>query len=123
MFNRTMIVTAAAVSLTLAVTGALRRTSRCAFAVISPPSMGRPLSIKTRDGKDIKVKLADNASVAGDRSRSSIADIKQGNYIGVSAMPQPDGSQRALHVHVSSPSRCAALPKATLRGTCSREAP
>lgn len=29
-----------------------------------------------------------------------MSDIKPGSYIGVSAMPQPDGSQRALHVHI-----------------------
>jgi hypothetical protein len=31
---------------------------------------------------------------------TQLSEIKPGSYIGVSAMPQPDGSQRALHVHI-----------------------
>ncbi len=60
---------------------------------------GNVLMVKTREGQDVKVKLADNARVLGIQ-KASIDDIKQGNYIGVSAMPQTDGSQKALHVHI-----------------------
>jgi hypothetical protein len=28
------------------------------------------------------------------------SDIKQGSFVGVTAMPQADGSQRALEVHI-----------------------
>jgi hypothetical protein len=58
---------------------------------------GNVLTVKTRDGQDVKIKLPDNARVLG-IDKASIDDIKQGSYIGVSAMPQPDGSQKALHV-------------------------
>jgi hypothetical protein len=47
----------------------------------------------------VKVKLADNGRVLG-LEKASIDDVKDGSYIGVSAMPQTDGSQRALHVHI-----------------------
>ena len=60
---------------------------------------GNVLTLKTREGQDVKVKLPDNARVLG-IEKASIDDIKQGSYIGVSAMPQPDGSQKALHVHI-----------------------
>ena len=60
---------------------------------------GNVLTVKTREGQDVKVKLPDNARVLG-IDKASIDDIKQGSYIGVSAMPQPDGSQKALHVHI-----------------------
>ena len=60
---------------------------------------GNMLSVKTREGQDVKIKLADNVRVLG-VEKTSIDDIKQGNYIGVSAMPQTDGSQKALHVHI-----------------------
>ena len=33
-------------------------------------------------------------------AKTSLADIKQGSYIGVSGMPQPDGSQKAIAVHI-----------------------
>ena len=32
--------------------------------------------------------------------KASLADIKQGSYVGVAGMPQPDGSQKALEVHI-----------------------
>jgi hypothetical protein len=60
---------------------------------------GNVLTVKTREGQDVKVKLPDNARVLG-VEKASIDDIKQGSYIGVSAMPQTDGSQKALHVHI-----------------------
>src|SRR3954452_17215611 len=55
--------------------------------------------IKGRDGGEVKVKLADNAMVVA-LIKASLADIKQGSYVGVSGMPQADGSQKALEVHI-----------------------
>jgi hypothetical protein len=60
---------------------------------------GNTLLIKERDGSNVTVKLNDNARVSG-VVKASLADIKAGTYIGTSALPQPDGSQRALHVHI-----------------------
>jgi hypothetical protein len=54
--------------------------------------------IKTRAG-EVKVKLPDNVMVVA-LIKASLADIKQGSYVGVAGMPQPDGSQRALEVHI-----------------------
>jgi hypothetical protein len=55
--------------------------------------------IKTRAGPEVKVKLPDNVIVVA-LTKASLADIKQGSYVGVAGMPQPDGSQRALEVHI-----------------------
>src|SRR3954462_3975901 len=55
--------------------------------------------IKARNGGEVKVKLADNAMVVA-LVKASLADVKQGSYIGVSGMPQPDGSQKALEIHI-----------------------
>ena len=60
---------------------------------------GNTLLIKGRDGSDITVKLTENARISG-VVKVAITEIKAGTYIGTSAMPQPDGSQRALHVHI-----------------------
>jgi hypothetical protein len=60
---------------------------------------GNNLLIKGRDGANVTVTLTDNARVSG-VVKASLADIKAGSYIGASAIPQPDGSQRALHVHI-----------------------
>ena len=33
-------------------------------------------------------------------TKATLGDIKQGGFIGVTAMPQPDGSQRAIGIHI-----------------------
>jgi len=55
--------------------------------------------VKARDGAELKLKLAPNATVVA-LIKASLADIKQGTYVGVAGMPQPDGSQKALEVHI-----------------------
>jgi len=60
---------------------------------------GNAYGIKARDGRMLKVALATNASVAAS-VKSTLSDIKPGSYVGVAALPQDDGSQRALEVHI-----------------------
>jgi hypothetical protein len=55
--------------------------------------------VKARDGSELKVKLAANAMVVA-LVKASLADIKQGSYVGIAGMPNADGSQRALEVHI-----------------------
>ena len=55
--------------------------------------------VKARDGAEVKVALADNPQIAG-VVKASLSDIKQGSFVGVTAMPQADGSQSALEVHI-----------------------
>lgn len=52
-----------------------------------------------RDGSAITIKLADNTTVTT-VLKATIADIKPGDYIGSGAVPQPDGSQKAVEVHI-----------------------
>jgi hypothetical protein len=60
---------------------------------------GAMLMVKSREGADLKVRLADNVVVTG-IAKTELSEIKQGSYIGVSAMPEPDGTQKALAVHI-----------------------
>jgi hypothetical protein len=60
---------------------------------------GPMLSIKTREGSDVKVKMTDNAAVFA-VVKTSLSEVKAGSYIGVSAMPEPDGTQKAFAVHI-----------------------
>jgi hypothetical protein len=60
---------------------------------------GNTLYLKGPDGAPITLKLTDNALVVG-VVKSSLADIKEGDYIGSGALPQPDGSQKAVEVHI-----------------------
>src|SRR6266700_6574238 len=55
--------------------------------------------VKARDSAELKVTLADNPQIAG-VVKASLSEIKQGSFVGVTAMPQADGSQRALEVHI-----------------------
>ncbi len=55
---------------------------------------GNVLTVKTRDGVTTTVKLADNARIAG-LVKIKLADIKKGDYLSITAMPQADGSQKA----------------------------
>ena len=60
---------------------------------------GSLLTVKSRDGAEMKVRMTDNAAVIG-ITGIAMSEIKPGSYIGVSAMPQPDGTQKALAVHI-----------------------
>jgi len=60
---------------------------------------GAVLMIKSREGDSIKVRMTDNVAVFG-VAKTELSEIKSGSYIGVSAMPEPDGTQKALAVHI-----------------------
>src|SRR5438128_3786417 len=60
---------------------------------------GPMLSIKSREGTDMKVRMTDNVAVFG-VAKTDLSEIKEGSYIGVSAMPEPDGTQKAVAVHI-----------------------
>jgi hypothetical protein len=60
---------------------------------------GPLLAVKSRDGTEMKVRVTDNVTVTG-VAKTTISEIRPGSYIGVSAMPEPDGSQKALAVQI-----------------------
>jgi hypothetical protein len=60
---------------------------------------GGVLTVKARDGSEMKLKLADNAPV-NEVVKASLGDVKPGAYVAVTGMPQPDGSQKALAVYL-----------------------
>ncbi|HEY1745210.1 MAG TPA: DUF5666 domain-containing protein [Xanthobacteraceae bacterium] len=60
---------------------------------------GKTMNVKGRDGNAIKVMLTDDAKVLA-VDRKSLADVKQGVFVGITAMPQPDGTQKAVEIHI-----------------------
>jgi len=60
---------------------------------------GSMLGIKTREGTDVKVRMTDNVAVFA-VVKTELSEIKEGSYIGVTAMPEPDGTQKAIAVHI-----------------------
>jgi hypothetical protein len=59
---------------------------------------GNMLLVKTKDG-EATVNLTDKTLIV-DVHKASLSDIKEGAYIGSGAVPQADGSQKAVEVHI-----------------------
>jgi len=60
---------------------------------------GAMMTVKSREGDTLKVKLADEVKVVA-LVKSSLADIKPNSFVGSTAMPQPDGTWKAVEVHI-----------------------
>jgi len=65
---------------------------------------GQMLAVKSSKLGEVKIILTADATVFG-VAKATLADVKQGSYIGVGAIPQPDGSQRAVQVTVMAESQ------------------
>ncbi|HEY7744255.1 MAG TPA: hypothetical protein VIA19_14525 [Burkholderiales bacterium] len=64
---------------------------------------GTMLSVKSRDGKALSIELLEKASVAAAKA-ITLADLKQGAYVGVTTRKGTDGALVALEVHTLPPS-------------------
>jgi hypothetical protein len=60
---------------------------------------GKTAMAKSDKGEQLKLNLADKVRVV-EVVKASISDIKPGSFIGSGAMPQADGSQKAIEVHI-----------------------
>jgi len=56
-------------------------------------------TIKARDGSEVQLILPEKPQIAG-VVKASLSDVKQGTFVGVTAMPQADGTLRAVEVHI-----------------------
>jgi hypothetical protein len=65
---------------------------------------GQTLQITARNGDKMAVMLQPDTAVTL-VVPAKLTDIEPGSYIGTAAMPQPDGTQAALEVHIFPPSR------------------
>jgi len=59
---------------------------------------GDTLSVKARDGKDLKLKLGDKLTVAGAKA-ITLADLKPGDYVGTTTTRDTQGRLVAREVH------------------------
>jgi hypothetical protein len=55
--------------------------------------------VKNRDGTELKLTMTDNPLYVA-IVKSTMADIKPGMFVGSTGMTQPDGSQKAIEVHI-----------------------
>src|SRR5690349_11145927 len=63
---------------------------------------GDVLSVKTREGKDVKIQLAPDAQVVTTK-KVSADEFKPGSYVGVTSVKGPDGRLVAKRVHAIGP--------------------
>src|SRR5215475_1799763 len=60
---------------------------------------GNTYTVKTRTGDTVKVTLSDKPLYVA-MVKASMADIKPGMFVGATAMPETDGSLKAVEVHI-----------------------
>jgi hypothetical protein len=60
---------------------------------------GDVLTVKSRSGEDVKLHMTGDMRVVG-ITKISLSDIKVGSFIGATTVPDPDGTQKAVEVHV-----------------------
>ena len=60
---------------------------------------GSAIIVKADEVGDVTVQLPEKVAVFG-VVKATVADVKPGAFIGVGAMPQPDGSQKAIQVMI-----------------------
>jgi len=65
---------------------------------------GQNLEVKSREGKNFKVVIAEKPRFTA-IIKASLADLTPDAYIGVSAMPNADGSQQAIAIHIFQPAQ------------------
>jgi hypothetical protein len=97
MIRRIFVTTACAVALFAASAQAQDKPVRVRGTIEAVD--GAMLSIKARDGSDLKFKMADNTNVVA-VVKASLADIKPGSFVGSTAMPEEDGHWKAVEVHI-----------------------
>ena len=84
----------------LAVTSALAQAPKSERIVgVIDKFDGRTVMAKSAKGEPLKLNLAGKVLVVR-VEKASLADIKDGDFIGSGAMPQPDGTQKAVEVHI-----------------------
>jgi hypothetical protein len=70
---------------------------------------GDMLSLKTRDGALLNVKLDEKARVSA-LVKATLVDIKTDSFIGVAGVPEADGSIRAYSIHLFLPAQRGVVP-------------
>jgi hypothetical protein len=60
---------------------------------------GNALTTKTRNETTTTIQLKDGAAIVA-VTKGAMSDIKENSYVGIAAMPQPDGTIKAIEVSV-----------------------
>src|SRR6266545_2354702 len=93
------VLTAAAFAAAFAVTTASAQAPQTERVVGKIEGVDGPTLVVKTDKGEAKVNITANAAVFG-VVKATTADIKKGDFIGVGATPQADGSQKAIRVMI-----------------------
>jgi hypothetical protein len=63
---------------------------------------GDLVTVKSRDGSEVKLKLRDNAGIRG-VVKASLADVKSGSNVAITSRPRPDGTLQAVELRIFPP--------------------
>jgi hypothetical protein len=99
---RTSLLTATALAAAVTVSAALAQQQQPQTQRVSGTVErvdGNTIYGKGPDGSAITLKLADNAAITA-VLKATFADIKPGDYVGTGAVPQADGSQKAVELRI-----------------------
>jgi hypothetical protein len=96
---RSRLIIAAAVLAAIGIGGASAQQQTLRIRGTVEKVDGNTVVVKATDGAEVTLTLAANVQIVG-VVKASLADIKAGSFVGSAAMPQADGSQKALEVHI-----------------------
>ncbi len=96
-----------ALSLTVATTFAQQPGTRIRAQV--EKADGDMLTVKTREGATLNVKLDEKVRVSA-LVKASLDDIKKDSFIGIAGVPTPDGSIAAYSIHMFLPAQRGVVP-------------
>lgn len=71
---------------------------------------GDTLTVKTREGAMLNVKLDEKARVSA-LVKASLDDVKKDSFIGIAGVPAPDGSIAAYSIHIFQPAQRGVVPE------------
>jgi len=94
---RTFRMALAGVMIAVSCAAAAAQTVRLRGTIVNAD--GNLLTLRANDGAEIKLTLTGDAVIVA-LVKASLADIKKGTFLGSAAMPQADGTQKALEVHI-----------------------
>jgi outer membrane lipoprotein SlyB len=60
---------------------------------------GNDLLVKSRDGADLRISLGEGSEIIG-LKKIGLSEVAPNAFVGVAALPQSDGAQTAISIHV-----------------------
>lgn len=60
---------------------------------------GDTMTVKSREGSNVKLHMTGSVGVTG-VAKTSLANIKVGSFVGATSVPEADGTEKAVEVHV-----------------------